>query len=54
MIKDMVIQTQKRAKDMPGKVEITWGDPNMRAETGKPTPIWQIQRSAEFSAPEEV
>ena len=54
MIKDKVLQTQKRVKEMPGKFEIAWGDPNTRAETGKPTPIWQIRRSAEFSAPEEV
>lgn len=51
MIKNMVLQTQKRVKEMPGKVDIVWGDPNIRAETGKPTPIWQIQRSAEFSSP---
>ena len=51
MIKSMVIQTQKRVKEMPGKVEIMWGDPNKQAETGKPAPIWQIQRSAEFSNP---
>ena len=51
MIKNMVIQTQKRVKEMPGKVEIVWGDPNKQAETGKPTPIWKIQRFAEFSNP---
>ena len=42
MIKNMVIQSQKRVKEMPGKVEIMWGDPNKQAETGKPTRIWQI------------
>ena len=51
LFKDMVFQAQNSANEMPGKVDIVWGDPNKRAETGKPTPIWQIQRSVEFSNP---